>query len=121
MIRVTSTIFTADARFVLSGSDDANVRIWKARASEKIGILSGREMAAKEYRDSLVKKWSNTGDVKRVSGSRNVPKPIKAAQSLKRTMLEAERVKEERRRKHTKKGNEKPKPARKAAVLAQKE
>ncbi|KDN52007.1 WD40 repeat-like protein [Tilletiaria anomala UBC 951] len=121
MQRIFSAAYSLDARYVLSGSDDGNVRIWKARASEKIGILSGREMAAKEYRESLQKKWSHTGDVKRVSSSRNVPKPIKAAQQLKRTMLEAERVKEERRRKHTKTGNAKPKAARKAAVLAQKE
>ena len=102
MQRIFATAYSLDARFVLSGSDDGNVRIWKARASEKLGILSGREMAAKEYKESLRNKWSSTGDVTRVERSRNVPKPIKSAQKLKRTMLDAERVKEERRRKHTK-------------------
>ena len=121
MQRIFSTAYTLDARFVLSGSDDGNVRIWKARASEKLGILSGREMASKEYKDQLVQKWSHTGDVKKVSKSRNVPNPIKAAQKLRRTMLDAERVKEDRRRKHTKRGNSKPQAARKSAVLAQKE
>ncbi len=102
MQRIFATAYSLDARFVLSGSDDGNVRIWKARASEKLGILGGREMAAKEYKEQLVNKWQGTGDIARVSRSRNVPKPIKAAQQLKRTMLEAERVKEDRRRKHTK-------------------
>lgn len=102
MQRIFATAYSLDARFVLSGSDDGNVRIWKARASEKLGILSGREMAAKEYKESLRNKWSSTGDVTRVERSRNVPKPIKAAQKLKKTMLDAERVKEDRRRKHTK-------------------
>lgn len=33
MQRIFCVNFSADARFVLSGSDDTNVRIWKAQAS----------------------------------------------------------------------------------------
>jgi len=29
--------YSADNRFVMSGSDDTNIRVWKARASEKMG------------------------------------------------------------------------------------
>ena len=64
---VTSTLFTGDARFVLSGSDDGNVRIWKARASEKLGIIDSRERAAMEYRDSLKERWKFDKDVGKVS------------------------------------------------------
>ncbi|CAE6500939.1 unnamed protein product, partial [Rhizoctonia solani] len=53
MQRVFATTYTQDARFVLSGSDDGNVRLWKARASEKLGVVEGRERASKEYRDRL--------------------------------------------------------------------
>ena len=52
-----STVFTADARFVLSGSDDGNVRVWKSNASEKLGIITARERAAIEYRDTLKERW----------------------------------------------------------------
>lgn len=153
MQRIFSTLFTQDARFVVSGSDDGNVRLWKARASEKLGIGSGKERAAREYRDQLVQRYRNTGDVGRIERQRRMPKAIKNAQSLKRTMLDAQRVKEERRRKHTKvsffdsflsiaflldtafshstqlplvrnfpqAGEEKPKAARKDAILAIKE
>ena len=31
--RVFSVIYTMDNRFVISGSDDTNIRIWKAKAS----------------------------------------------------------------------------------------
>jgi WD repeat and SOF domain-containing protein 1 len=31
--------FSMDSKFVLSGSDDGNVRLWKANASEKLGSV----------------------------------------------------------------------------------
>lgn len=65
--RVTSTVYTADARFVLSGSDDGNVRIWKARASEKLGVVTTREKAAMEYRDSLRERWKMDSQIGRVA------------------------------------------------------
>jgi WD repeat and SOF domain-containing protein 1 len=65
--RVASSIFSADARFVLSGSDDGNVRIWKARASDKLGIVNARERAAMEYRDSLKERWKMDAQVGKVS------------------------------------------------------
>ena len=66
-LRVTSTLFTADARFVLSGSDDGNVRIWKARAAEKLGVVTTREKAAIEYRDSLRERWKFDKEVSKVT------------------------------------------------------
>ena len=134
--RVTSTLFTADARFVLSGSDDGNVRMWKARASEKLGVIDTRERAAMEYRDSLKERWKFDKEVGKISRyvssfylrgvvltkytrTRHIPKPVHKASQLKRTMLEAQRVKEERRRKHTRAGESKPKAERKKVVIAE--
>ena len=37
MQRIFCVNYSADARFVLSGSDDTNVRIWKAEASDTLG------------------------------------------------------------------------------------
>jgi hypothetical protein len=64
---VFSTVFTADARFVLSGSDDGNVRIWKAKASDKLGVIDARERAAMEYRDTLKQRWKMDAEVGKVS------------------------------------------------------
>ncbi|KAF9224857.1 WD40 repeat-like protein [Gyrodon lividus] len=119
MQRVSSSIFTTDARFVLSGSDDGNVRIWKAKASEKLGIVTARERAAIEYRDSLKERWKHDHDVGKISRTRHLPKPVHQAARLKRTMLDAQRVKEERRRRHTRAGESKPKAERKKIVLAE--
>ncbi|KAE9404095.1 Sof1-domain-containing protein [Gymnopus androsaceus JB14] len=116
---VTSTLFTTDARFVLSGSDDGNVRIWKGKASERLGIVTARERAAIEYRSSLVDRWKMDKEVGKVARTRHLPKPVYTANKLKNTMLEARRVKEERRRKHTRAGESKPKAERKKVVLVE--
>jgi WD40 repeat protein len=63
---VFSTLYTLDSRFVLTGSDDANLRIWKARASEKLGVVDKREQVRKEYRDGLRDKWGTVADVAKV-------------------------------------------------------
>jgi len=119
MQRVFSTIFTADARFVLTGSDDGNVRIWKAKASDKLGVIDARERAAMEYRDSLKERWKMDTQVGKVSRSRHLPKPVYKAAQLKRTMLDAKRVKDERRRKHTRAGDSKPKAEKKKVVITE--
>lgn len=67
MYRIASSVFSADARFVLTGSEDGNVRIWKARASDKLGIITARERAAMEYRDSLKDRWKMDVDVGKVT------------------------------------------------------
>ncbi|KAF9485601.1 WD40 repeat-like protein [Pholiota conissans] len=119
MQRVTSTIFSADARFVMSGSDDGNVRIWKAKASEKLGVVTARERAAMEYRQSLKDRWRIDSEVDRVARTRHLPKSVHQTAKLKTTMLDARRVKDERRRAHTRAGETRPKPERKKVVVAE--
>jgi len=51
--------------------------------------------------------------------TRHLPKSVYQASKLKRTMLDAQRVKDERRRKHTRAGETKPKAARKKVVLVE--
>ncbi|KAF8624712.1 hypothetical protein AX17_007043 [Amanita inopinata Kibby_2008] len=119
MQRVTSSIFSADARFVITGSDDGNVRIWKAKAHDKIGVVTARERAALEYRESLKQRWKMDPEVSKVARTRHLPKSVYKASQIKHTMLEARRVKEERRRKHTRAGETKPKPERKKVVIAE--
>jgi len=111
---VFDVTYTPTADFVLSASDDGNVRIWKHNASDKIGPVSTKERQAIEYRKSLVDRWSSVKDVRSVKDRRHVPESIHNATKLKREMLEARNVKEDRRRKHTRAGKEKPKAERKS-------
>jgi WD repeat and SOF domain-containing protein 1 len=48
-----------------------------------------------------------------------VPKAVKNAAQLKRTMLDAQGVKEDRRRKHSRAGGSKPKAERRKVVVAE--
>ena len=77
MQRVFCVGYTSDHKYILSGSDDTNVRLWKARASEKVGQLSAREETALHYRDALVKKYAHLPEVKRIYKSRRIPRFIK--------------------------------------------
>lgn len=40
MQHLTSVIWSLDSKYVLSASDEMNIRIWKANASEKLGTVS---------------------------------------------------------------------------------
>jgi DDB1- and CUL4-associated factor 13 len=51
---------------VLTGSGDGNVRIWKAKAADKLGIITARERAAMEYRQSLRERWKMDAQVGKV-------------------------------------------------------
>ncbi|KAK4688856.1 DDB1- and CUL4-associated factor 13, partial [Tremellales sp. Uapishka_1] len=119
MQRIFDVTYTPTADFVLSASDDGNVRIWKSNASAKLGPISTRERQSMEYRQKLVDKWSSEKGVRAVKDRRHVPVSIHKTVNLKRTMIEAGKVKEERRRAHSRKGKEKPKAERKKAVIVE--
>lgn len=40
MQRVNCVLWSLDNRYLLSASDEMNVRVWKANASEKLGVVS---------------------------------------------------------------------------------
>ncbi|KAG5460570.1 MAG: Sof1-like domain-containing protein [Olpidium bornovanus] len=97
--------FSMDAKFVLSGSDDGNIRLWKGKVNEKLGAKEFRERNHFEYTEKLKERYKDLPEVKRIARHRHVPKAIYSASKLKRTMLQARAVKEENRRKHSKPGS----------------
>lgn len=108
-----------DSKFVLSGSDDGNLRIWKSNASASIGHTSTRELARRQYRDALREKWSDVGEVGKIERQRYLPKELYAAGKTKREMLSRLQRKEDNRRAHAPKGQElaKPKSERKKGIV----
>lgn len=117
MQRIFTVKFSMDARYVLSGSDDGNLRIWKANASEKLGVKDIRERTAIEYSEKLKSRYANLPELRRISRYRHVPKAIKNATNLKKTMLDAERTKEENLRKHSAQGSVPYKAERKKHII----
>jgi len=114
--------YSMDAKFVLSGSDDGNIRIWKANASDKISALSRRETASLQYAESLKEKYGHIQEIRRIAKYRKVPAAIKNTQNQHRTILESEKRKEENRRKHqaTEETNIKVPPRQKVVIAVQK-
>ncbi|KAJ3048315.1 DDB1- and CUL4-associated factor 13 [Rhizophlyctis rosea] len=118
MQRIFCIKFSMDAKFVLSGSDDGNIRLWKANASEKLGITTNRERAAKNYSQSVKERYKHLPEIRRIDKQRKTPKAIKQAGQTKRTMLESINRKRDNERKHSKPGSVPYEAERKKHILA---
>ncbi|KAL3848821.1 hypothetical protein ACJIZ3_010703 [Penstemon smallii] len=105
MQRVFCVKFSSDASYVISGSDDTNLRLWKAKASEQLGVLLPRERKNHEYLEAVKNRYKHLPEVKRIVRHRHLPRPIYKAASLRRIITDAERKKDERRRAHSAPGS----------------
>ncbi|XP_071966100.1 DDB1- and CUL4-associated factor 13-like [Antedon mediterranea] len=104
MQHVTCIKWSLDNRYILSGSDEMNLRIWKAKASEKIGKLKKREESAFRYNEKLKEKYRHHPQIKRIARHRHVPKLIyKEAQTI-RIQRQSLKRKLDNKRKHSKEG-----------------
>ncbi|KAL5989476.1 hypothetical protein ACLOJK_010368 [Asimina triloba] len=119
MQRVFCVKFSCDASYVISGSDDTNLRLWKAKASEQLGVLLPREQKKQYYLEAVKERYKHLPEVRRIIRHRHLPKPIYKATTLRRTMVEAERRKEERRRAHSAPGSMPREPFRQKRILAE--
>ncbi|CAB1097107.1 unnamed protein product [Ectocarpus sp. CCAP 1310/34] len=117
MQRVFCVNFSADARFVMTGSDDTNLRIWKANASEKLGKVVPREARKQEYRNSLKKRYEHMPEVRRIAKHRHVPRIVKKAAEAERVQRDKERRKVDNRIKHSKAGTVETVPERKKKIV----
>ncbi|XP_026419215.1 DDB1- and CUL4-associated factor 13-like isoform X2 [Papaver somniferum] len=93
MQRVFCVKFTCDATYVVSGSDDTNLRIVP------------RERKKHEYNEALKKRYGNLPEIKRINRHRHLPKAIYKARSLRLTITNAAKKKDDRRRDHSAPGS----------------
>jgi WD repeat and SOF domain-containing protein 1 len=66
MQRIFCVKFTMDSRFVISGSDDGNIRLWKAEAQAKLGALNPKQQAALEYGKAIKERYKHMPEIKRI-------------------------------------------------------
>ncbi|EEB16671.1 pre-mRNA-splicing factor PRP17, putative [Pediculus humanus corporis] len=104
MQRLSTVQWTLDDKYIISGSDEMNIRIWKARASEKLGILRPREKLALNYNEALKAKYAAHPQISRIKRHRHVPKYIYNARRQLKMANEKILRKEDNRRKHSKPG-----------------
>lgn len=97
MQNVYGVRYSHDAQFVVSGSDDGSIRIWKSCGWKKLGPVSRKEKASIEYAEALKEKYKDVGEVKRISKHRFLPKQLKASLRNIHESYEASRRRERRR------------------------
>ncbi|KAK2071980.1 hypothetical protein P8C59_006361 [Phyllachora maydis] len=118
MQRVFRTCFTPDSKYIISGSDDGNLRLWRAEASSRSGVQSARQRISLEYNKALVDRYAHMPEIRRIKNHRHVPKVVKKAGIIKKEELAALKRREENERKHSAKGQEKRRPEREKVILA---
>ncbi len=119
MQRVFTVNYTMDNTYIVSGSDDTNVRLWKARSNEKLGQLTTREESAMQYRKALIKKYEHLPQIKTIHRARKIPKTIKKQTEQAIIQKESSERKQANRIKHSKPGTFKFTSERKKVVEKQ--
>ena len=118
MQRIFCVKWSSDTTYVLSGSDETNIRLWKANASQKLGRLTPRETVALDYSQKLREKYRHHPLIRRIARHRHVPKAIYRAAKEKRVMLNARRRKLENRINHSKPGSVEVVPERQKHIVS---
>ncbi|KAG5052998.1 hypothetical protein JHK87_005196 [Glycine soja] len=117
MQRVFAVKFSGDGSYVISGSDDTNLRLWKAKASEQLGVILPRERKKHEYHEAIKKRYKHLPEVNRIARHRHLPRPIFKASALMRVMADAKRRKEEKRKAHSAPGSITTQPLRRRRII----
>ncbi|KAH8677314.1 SOF1 protein [Xylariales sp. PMI_506] len=118
MQRVFCARWTPDSKYVLSGSDDGNLRLWRANASKREGVKTARHRQALEYNEALSERYAHMPEIRRIKRHRHIPTVVKKAGEIKGEELRSIKRREENERKHTKKQFEKRRSEREKAILA---
>lgn len=77
MQRVRTVQYTADNKFIVTGSDDGNLRLWKSVANAMLKQMNPREERATQYRSALIQRYQHLPQIKTVHRSRKIPKAIR--------------------------------------------
>lgn len=104
MQRVFCVAFSGDATYVLSGSDETNIRLWKSHAAEQLGPTNPRQRRSMKYNEKLKRQYQHHPEVKRILKHRHVPKLVYKSAKEKKVMLDSIKRKEENLRLHSKPG-----------------
>jgi len=118
MQRVMSTIWSKDEKYVLSGSDEANIRVWKSVAWSPTSLLVRREKEKINYETKLTQRYKDLPEIKRIIRKRHLPKQVFAVKKLRKIQSQSKMRKERRVKAHTKKGRYKKTPDKQKNIVS---
>ena len=118
MQRVFAVNYSLDGAYVVSASDDGDVRAWKSERSRPVKPLFHAERQKMLTSDKLIERYRHVDDVRKIAMKRHVPLHIKRMQTTKGIMKRSQRRKDENVRKHIRPENRKPHvPDRKSNIV----
>ncbi|KAI8832667.1 WD40-repeat-containing domain protein [Chytriomyces cf. hyalinus JEL632] len=117
MQRLFCVQYSMDSKYVLSGSDDGNIRLWKGDASEKMGTTAPRQQASLEYNKALKERYKHMPEIKRIDRQRHLPRRIVSTTKKIHVMTDSRKKKEDNLRKHSRPGAVPFKAERKKHIL----
>uniref|UniRef100_A0A0P4W640 Sof1-like protein domain-containing protein n=1 Tax=Scylla olivacea TaxID=85551 RepID=A0A0P4W640_SCYOL len=117
MFKVSCVLWSGDNKFILSGSSDHNVRLWKSKSNEKMGIMRARERSAINYAEELKRKYGHFPAIRRIARHRHLPKHIYNAKNEQQIMRESRARKDANRLKYSTPGKKVHIPARRKVVV----
>ncbi|GMM37992.1 rRNA-processing protein [Saccharomycopsis crataegensis] len=118
MQQVYCTKYSLDSKFIYSGSDDCNIRIWRAVAWERTNVKSTRERNKLEYDAKLKEKFKFMPEIRRISRHRHVPIGIKKDSEKRQIQTQSIKRRENNERLHSKKGSKPFKSEREKHIVA---
>ena len=87
-LRVFAVQWTIENHYILTGSEDTNIRIWKDDPSRKIGPQGLRERRKTQYRKKLIEKFKYNREMKHLMKG-HMPKYMFNARRKHQIMKEA--------------------------------
>lgn len=108
MQRVWAVLYSLDASYVTSASDDGDLRIWKALRSRPLRPLLDREKTSVLAGEKLIERYQTVDEVRRIAKKRHVPKFVMHMQNTKKEIEKSEKRKRRNVRRHTKKERREP-------------
>jgi DDB1- and CUL4-associated factor 13 len=118
MQRVFGVVFSLDAGYVVSASDDCDVRVWKSHRSRPVTPQLPREVQKVQTAEKLIHRYENVPEVRRIAKRRHVPKHVLSMARTKSDIAKSQKRKESNVRKNSKRGaGPKRVPERKQAIV----
>lgn len=101
MQRVFAVNFSLDGSYIISGSDDGDVRVWKSERSRPLKPLFRMEKEKVQASERLIERYQGLTAVRKIAKKRHLPSHVKTMRDTKQVMSRSRKRKERNFQQHT--------------------